>query len=341
MANTANMVRLGKNGPAVFPLALGCMGMGKSSFYGDSSEQESIATIHAAIDRGINLFDTGDFYSTGRNEMLIGKALEGRRDKVLLSVKFGALRSPDGGFLGYDASPTAVKNALAYSLARLGVDHVDIYRPARLDSRVPIEETIGAIADLVKAGYVRYIGVSELSSDSLRRAASVHPIVDDQLEYSLLSRSPEAAVLPTLRELGIASTAYGVLSRGLLTGSAPSGPRDFRAILPRFNGDDRQKNQSLVDALARIAGARGVTPAQLAIAWVRAKSQSESTPIVPLIGARTRRQLEDALGALAIELSGEEVQELERAVPADAVHGTRYPTQLMANLDSERSVHVD
>jgi aryl-alcohol dehydrogenase-like predicted oxidoreductase len=206
---------------------------------------------------------------------------------------------------------------------------------------VPIEETIGAIAELVKAGYVRYIGVSELGSESLRRAASVHPIVDDQLEYSLLSRSPEAAVLPTLRELGIASTAYGVLSRGLLTGSAPSGPRDFRAILPRFNGDDRQKNQPLVEALARIAGARGVTPAQLAIAWVRAKSENASAPIVPLIGARTRGQLEDALGAFAIELSREEVQELERAVPADAVHGTRYPTQLMANLDSERSAHVD
>lgn len=337
MANTTHPVRLGIGGPTVFPLGLGCMGMGKSSFYGDASEKEGVATIHAAVERGINLIDTGDFYGTGRNEMLLGKALAGRRDKVLLSVKFGALRSPDGGFLGYDARPVAVKNALAYSLARLGVDYIDIYRPARLDSQVPIEETIGAIAELVKAGYVRYIGVSELGSESLRRASRVHPIVDEQIEYSLLSRTPEGRILPTLRELGIATTAYGVLSRGLLAGSTPVGPTDFRSILPRFNGEDGLKNLRLVEAIAAIARARNVSAAQLAIAWVRAKSDG-AAPIVPLIGARTRRQLEEALGALDIELSPDEVNNIERAAPADAVHGTRYPAPLMAHLDSEREL---
>jgi aryl-alcohol dehydrogenase-like predicted oxidoreductase len=205
---------------------------------------------------------------------------------------------------------------------------------------VPIEETIGAIADMVKAGYVRYIGVSELGSDSLRRAASVHPLVDEQIEYSLLSRTPEATILPTLRELGIATTAYGVLSRGLLTGSAPVGPSDFRAILPRFNGDDRKQNQPLVDALARLAKERQASPAQLAIAWVLAKSAGELAPIVPLVGARTRRQLEEALGALELKLSPDEVEALERAIPAEAVHGTRYPEALMANLDSEKEPAV-
>jgi aryl-alcohol dehydrogenase-like predicted oxidoreductase len=312
------------------------MGMGGSNFYGDSSDSESVATIHEAIDRGVNLLDTGDFYGTGRNEMLLGKALAGRRDKVLLSVKFGALRSPDGGFLGYDARPVAVKNALAHSLARLGVDYIDIYRPSRLDPQVPIEETIGTIGEMVKAGYVRTIGLSELGSESIRRAAKVHPIVDHQIEYSLISRGPEVSVFPTQDELGIATTAYGVLSRGLLTGTAPSGPHDFRASLPRFSGENRMKNQALIDALARMARERNVTPAQLAIAWVRAKSTSATAPIVPVVGARTRAQLREALSALELTLSKPEVSELECAVPASAVHGTRYATPLMAHLDSER-----
>jgi len=313
--------------PHTFPLALGCMGM--SSMYGDADEAESIATIHAALDAGIKVLDTGDFYGTGKNELLIGKALRDRRDQALLSVKFGALRGPDGSFIGYDARPVAVKNALAHSLTRLGVDHVDIYRPARLDPTVPIEDTIGAIADLVKAGYVRHIGLSEVGPETIRRAHEVHPIVDLQIEYSLISRGPEAKIFPVLQELGIATTAYGVLSRGLLTGSKPA-RNDFRAHLPRFTGDAGASNQRLVDALARLAAARGVKPAQLAIAWVRAKHPS----IFPVIGARTRAQLADSLGALAIELTPSEVRSIEEAMPAAA--GSRYADAQMAHLDSER-----
>jgi aryl-alcohol dehydrogenase-like predicted oxidoreductase len=329
---TTDSIKLGDAGPEVFPLALGCMGMGAGSFYGESDEAESIATIHAALERGVNLIDTGDFYSTGRNELLVGRALAGRRERALLSVKFGALRAPDGFFIGYDARPASVKNFLAHSLTRLGVDVIDIYRPARLDSTVPIEDTIGAIADMVKAGHVRYISLSEMGPETIRRAAAVHPIADLQIEYSLVSRGPEASIFPTLEELGIATTAYGVLSRGLLTGSRPSGPRDFRAHLPRFAGAAGEKNQQLVDALAKAAAARGVKPAQLAIAWVRAKGAS----IVPLLGARTRAQLADALAALELRLEPEEVAALEAAVPASAVAGTRYPQPLMQHLDSER-----
>ncbi|MEZ4365522.1 MAG: aldo/keto reductase [Kofleriaceae bacterium] len=329
MTTTPTPLRLGATGPTVFPFALGCMGM--SGMYGDADEIESIATIHAALERGVTLLDTGDFYGIGKNEMLLGRALRGRRDQALLSVKFGALRAPDGSFVGYDARPQAVKNFLAYSLARLGVDHVDIYRPARLDAAVPIEDTIGAIAELVKAGYVRHIGLSEVGVDTLRRAARVHPIVDLQIEYSVLSRGPEAAIFPALDELGIGVTAYGVLSRGLVTGARPTAG-DFRANLPRFSGDNRAHNQRLVDALAAIAAARGVTPAQLAIAYVRAKRPS----IVATLGARTRRQLDESLSALTIALTPAEVAALEAAVPAAEVAGTRYQAPLMAHLDSER-----
>jgi aryl-alcohol dehydrogenase-like predicted oxidoreductase len=330
---TTPTIPLGATGPRVFPLALGCMGMGASSFYGDHDEAESIATIHAALDAGVQLLDTGDFYGTGQNELLIGRALRGRRERALLSVKFGAQRGPDGAFLGYDARPHAVKNALAHSLTRLGTDHVDVYRPARLDPAVPIEDTIGAIADLVKAGYVRHIGLSEVGPATIRRAAAVHPIVDLQIEYSLLSRGPEAAIFPTLAGLGIATTAYGVLSRGLLTGSRPTGARDFRAHLPRFAGANGEQNRRLADALAARAAARGVTPAQLAIAWVRAKGRA----IVPTIGARTRAQLADALAALDLALAPDEVAALEAAVPVAAVVGTRYAEPQMKALDSERA----
>jgi len=327
------VIKLGATGPEVFPIALGCMGMGRASVYGDSDEGESIATIHAALERGVNLIDTGDFYSNGRNELLVGKALAGRRDRAVLSVKFGALRAPDGGWTGFDARPAAVKNFLAHSLTRLGVDVIDIYRPARLDPAVPIEDTIGAVADMVKAGYVRHIGLSEVGAETIRRAAAVHPIVDLQIEYALVSRGPESTIFPTLDELGIAVTAYGVLSRGLLTGSRPTTQgRDFRAHLPRFAGGNAEKNQRLVDALARVAAARGVTPAQLAIAWVRAKGSS----IVPLLGARTRAQLADAIAALDIVLAPDEVAALEAAVPADAIAGTRYAEAQMRHLDSER-----
>jgi aryl-alcohol dehydrogenase-like predicted oxidoreductase len=316
--------------PNVFPIALGCMGM-NGGLYGASDESENIATIHAALDRGVNLLDTGDFYGQGRNELLVGKALAGgRRDDALLSVKFGAMRDPAGGFCGYDGRPAAVKNFLSYSLVRLGVDHIDIYRPARLDPQVPIEDTIGAIADLVKAGYVRHVGLSEVGVETIRRAAKVHPIHDLQIEYSLVSRGPEEQIFPVLEELGIKVTAYGVLSRGLLTGSTPTGPGDFRAHMPRF--EKRAENQPLVDALHRLAAARGVTPAQLAIAWARAKRPF----VIPTVGARTRKQLDDALGALEIALTAGEIAALEDAVPAGAVAGTRYAAPQMAHLDSER-----
>lgn len=323
-------IKLSSNGPEVFPISLGCMGM--SGMYGDADEQESIATIHAAVERGVTLIDTGDFYGSGHNELLIGRALKGRRDQVLLSVKFGALRTPNGGWGGFDARPEAVKNFLAYSLNRLGTDHIDIYRPARLDPAVPIEDTIGAIADLVKAGYVRHIGLSEVGPETIRRAHAVHPIVDLQIEYSLISRGPEEKIFPLLEELGIGVTAYGVLSRGLLTGAKPTSPGDFRAHLPRFSGENGERNQRLVAALERLAAEKGVATAQLAIAWVLAKG----TRIVPVLGARTRRQLEETLGAASIALSPEDVARIEQAVPASAVAGARYAEAQMEHLDSER-----
>jgi aryl-alcohol dehydrogenase-like predicted oxidoreductase len=306
--------------------------MGMSGMYGKTDERESIATIHAALERGITLLDTGDFYGMGHNELLIGRALKDRRDKALLSVKFGALRSPDGGWSGIDTRPAALRNFLAYSLTRLGVEHVDIYRPARLDPAVPIEDTVGAIADLVKVGYVRSIGLSEVGADTIRKAHAVHPVSDLQIEYSLVSRGPEAKIFPVLDELGIGVTAYGVLSRGLLSGSNPAASGDFRAYLPRFTGENRARNQRLVDTLRALAAEMGAKPVQLAIAWVLAKSMS----IVPVIGARTRAQLEESLGALAISLSESDLARIEDALPEAAVAGTRYDEHQMRILDSER-----
>lgn len=322
--------QLGSRGPKVFPLALGCMGM--SGMYGHADENESIATIHEALDRGITLLDTGDFYGTGHNEMLIGRALRDRRDKALLSVKFGALRSPDGAWVGFDARPSAVKNFLAYSLTRLGLDHIDIYRPSRLDPNVPIEDTISAIADLVKAGYVRYVGLSEVGPRTIRRAQAVHPISDLQIEYSLVSRGPETGIFPVLEELGIGVTVYGVLSRGLLSGSRPAAKGDFRAHLPRFTGENLAQNQRLVEVLKNMSAEKGARPSELAIAWVLAKGKS----IVPVIGARTRNQLVESLNALRIQLSPAEVARIEEAIPAAAVAGTRYDEHQMKMLDSER-----
>jgi len=312
------------------------MGMGAGSWYGPSDEAESIATIHEALERGVQVLDTGDFYGMGKNELLVGKALAGRRDQAILSVKYGAQRGPDGAMLGVDTSPAATKTALAHSLSRLGVDYIDIYRPARLDPDVPIEDTIGAIADMVKAGYVRAISLSEVGSDTIRRAAKVHAITDLQIEYSIVSRGPEAAIFPVLAELGIAVTAYGVLSRGLLTGSNPAGKGDGRAFMPRFTGANAEKNRALVDAFARMAADKGVTPAQLAIAWVRAKGAAQGITIIPTMGARTRAQLADALAGLDVTLSASEIAALEAAVPASAVAGTRYPAPAMAHLDSEK-----
>ena len=322
--------QLGATGPAVFPLALGCMGM--SGMYGAADENEGIATIHAAMDAGVTLLDTGDFYGMGLNELLIGRAIKGRRDGVLLSVKFGAMRGPDGAWLGFDSRPAAIKNFLAYSLNRLGVDYIDIYRPSRLDPTVPIEDTIGAVADLVKAGYVRHIGLSEVGADTIQRAHAVHPIVDLQIEYSLVSRSPERAIFPALNELGMAATAYCLLSRGLLSGSTPAAAGDYRAHTPRFAPANLARNQRLVDALGAIAAEHGVTKTQLAIAWGLAKGAN----IIPVIGARTRAQLAEALGALKIALTPDEIHRIEAAVPASEVAGTRYDERQMRMLDSER-----
>ena len=331
-----NTRRLGATGPQVSALGLGCMGM--SGMYGPSDRTESIATIHAAMDAGITLLDTGDFYGSGHNEMLIGEALRGlkgsQRDAALVSVKFGAMRDPAGGWSGYDARPQAVKNFLVYSLQRLGVDHIDIYRPARLDPNVPIEDTVGAIADMVKAGYVRHIGLSEMGAQTIRRAAAVHPVSDLQIEYSLVSRGIEDGILATCRELGIGITAYGVLSRGLISGhwqKEGAGATDFRTHSPRFQGENVERNLALVDALRKIAEAKGVTVAQIAIAWVAAQGDD----IVPLVGARQRTRLEEALGSLGVALTADDLAAIERAVPKGAAAGERYAAAQMAHLDSE------
>jgi aryl-alcohol dehydrogenase-like predicted oxidoreductase len=307
-----------------------------SDLYGPADRQESLATLHKALDAGVNLLDTGDFYGMGHNELLIGEALKDRGDveDILVSVKFGAQRGPGGEWLGYDARPAAVKSFAAYSLKRLGRDRIDIYRPARLDPAVPIEDTIGAIAELVEAGHVRHIGLSEVGPETLRRAAAVHPIVDLQIEYSLLSRGIEDDILPTCRELGIAVTAYGVLSRGQLSGhwQGPVGQGDFRAHSPRFQGANVERNLELVEALKEVAWEKSVTPAQVAIAWVAA----QGSDIVPLVGARSRRRLEESLAALDVRLSADDLAAIERAVPKGAAAGARYAAAQMAMLDSER-----
>ncbi|UVF19804.1 aldo/keto reductase [Microvirga terrae] len=326
--------RLGQTGPSVSALGLGCMGM--SGMYGPADRAESIATIHAALDAGITLLDTGDFYGMGHNEMLIGEALEGRnRDQAVISVKFGAMREPSGAWLGYDARPQAVQSFLAYTLQRLRVDHIDIYRPARLDPNVPIEDTIGAIADMVKAGYVRQIGLSEVGADTIRRAAAVHPICDLQIEYSLISRGIEDAILPACRELGIGITAYGVLSRGLISGhwrKDQAGAGDFRAHSPRFQDGNVDRNLALVDALKSVAERKGVSVAQIAIAWVAAQGDD----IVPLVGARRRDRLQEALGSLDVRLTRDDLAAIEQAVPKGAAAGDRYAAPQMAMLDSEQ-----
>ncbi|MGQ4358344.1 aldo/keto reductase [Streptomyces sp. SAS_272] len=329
---------LGTTGPQVSALGLGCMGM--SALYGGADRAEGIATIHAALEAGVTLLDTGDFYGMGHNELLIGEALRtapaARREQALTSVKFGALRGPDGSWAGYDGRPAAVKNFAAYSLQRLGVDHIDVYRLARLDSDVPIEETVGAIAELVEKGYVRHIGLSEVGAETIRRAAATAPIADLQIEYALISRGIEQSILPVTRELGISITAYGVLSRGLISGHFTAERRlaadDFRAHSPRFQGDNLQHNLNLVEALRKIAEEKGVSVAQIAIAWVLAQGED----IVPLIGARTRERLAESLGALDVVLEAGDLAAIEEAVPAGAAAGERYAAAAMAHLDSER-----
>lgn len=333
-----NYQQLGSHGPEVSALGLGTMGM--SDMYGPSDRAESIATIHAALDQGVTLLDTGDFYGMGHNEMLVGEALKGRnRDQVQISVKFGALRGPGPGeFNGYDSRPGAVRNFVAYSLKRLGVEYIDIYRPARLDPAVPIEETVGAIAELIKQGYVKYVGLSEVGAKTIRRAQAVHPIADLQIEYSLISRGIEREILPTCRELGIGITAYGVLSRGLISGhwrkSADKG--DFRSRAPRFQGANLDTNLALVEKLRMVADQIGVSVAQVAIAWVIARAATQKASIVPLIGARRRDRLAESLGALTVKLSDKQLAEIERAVPPDAAAGERYPEAQLVHMDSER-----
>jgi aryl-alcohol dehydrogenase-like predicted oxidoreductase len=328
--------KLGKVGPQVSAIGLGCMGM--SELYGPADRAESIATIHAALDAGITLLDTGDFYGMGHNELLIAEAVKGRdRDAFQISVKFGGQRGPDGSWIGFDTRPQAVKTFAAYSLKRLGVDTIDIYRPARLDPDVPIEETVGAIADLVKAGYVRHVGLSEVGAETIRRAHAVHPIADLQIEYSLISRGIEDSILPVCRELGIGITAYGVLSRGLISGhwsNAAGGGRDFRAHSPRFQGENLKHNLALVETLRAAAEARGASPAQVAIAWVLAQGED----IVPLVGARRRDRLSEALGALDLALGKADLDVIEKAVPRGAAAGERYAPAQMAMLDSEKRV---
>jgi aryl-alcohol dehydrogenase-like predicted oxidoreductase len=327
--------RLGSTGPHVTALGLGCMGM--SGANGPADAAESIATIRAALDAGINLLDTGDYYGMGHNELLIREALRGQnRDDVVISVKFGALRAPDNAFIGIDGRSVAVKNSLAYTLQRLGTDHVDVYRLGRVDPAVPIEETVGAIAEMIEAGYVRHVGLSEASADTVRRACAVHPVADLQIEYSLLSRGIEAEILPACRELGVGVTAYGVLSRGLLGGDwsrerAPS-PGDLRARMPRFRPENLDRNLSLVEALRAIAGKKGATVAQIAIGWVLSRGED----IVPLVGTTRRDRLAEALGALELELTEDDLAAIERAAPPGAVAGDRYDERQMAVLDSER-----
>ncbi|WP_199433644.1 aldo/keto reductase [Qaidamihabitans albus] len=330
-----NKRALGVGGPTVSALGLGLMGM--SDLYGPADEEESVATVQAALDAGVTLLDTGDFYGMGHNELLLRDALRGvDRDRVTISVKFGAMRGPDGDWLGFDARPAAVKNFVAYSLRRLGTDHIDIYRPARLDPEVPIEDTVGALAELVEAGHVRHIGLSEVGAETLRRAAAVHPIADLQIEYSLLSRGIETEILPAARELGVGITAYAVLSRGLLSGhwtpdrNLTAG--DFRARSPRFQGENLQRNLALVEALRGVATRQGVSVAQVAIAWVARQGED----IVPLVGARNRTRLAESLGATGVDLGEEDLAAIEHAVPADAAAGERYAAPMMAHLDSER-----
>ncbi|MEU4238343.1 aldo/keto reductase [Actinoplanes sp. NPDC026619] len=319
---------LGNAGPTVSAVGLGAMSM--SGAYGPADRGESVATVHAALDAGITLIDTGDFYGMGHNEMLLGEALRGRdRDSYLLSVKFGQQVAPGMRFAGQDSRPDSVKNFLSYSLTRLGVEYVDVYRPARLDPSVPIEDTVGAIKEMIDAGYVRYLGLSEVGAETIRRAHAVHPVADLQIEYSLLSRAVEAEVLPTLRELGIGLTAYGVLSRGLLSGDwAPGRAGDPRNHSPRFSGDNAGHNLALVEALRRVAASKGCSVAQLAIAWVAAQGDD----IVPLVGARSRKRLDEALPALEVKLSGDDLAEIETAVPKGAARGDRYPSAFMSAL---------
>jgi aryl-alcohol dehydrogenase-like predicted oxidoreductase len=319
--------KLGKTGPDLAFLGLGCMGL--SGAYGKTDDDQSVKVIQAALDKGIGLLNTGDFYGQGHNEMLVGRAIKDRRDKAFISVKYGGLRSPDGAFIGFDTRANATKNFLHYSLVRLGVDHVDLYQPARKDPGVPIEETIGAIGEMVKAGYVRHIGLSEISGETLRRAHAVHPISAVEHEYSLFDREIEDDLLPVARELGVAIVAYGVLSRGMIQskGEVQIKDNDYRAHLPRFSGENLAKNNAIVKKLQELAAEKNATATQLAFAWVLSRGEN----IFPLIGAKSQEQLEECLGSQAVKLTDSDLIKLESWF-ADGAAGTRYPAPMMAIL---------
>ena len=326
--------QLGRTGPQVSEMGLGCMAM--SGMYGPADRREAIATIHAALEAGVTLLDTGDFYGMGHNELLIREALQGvPRGSYQLSVKFGALRDAGGNWHGSDARPAAVKNFLAYTLERLGVDYIDIYRPARLDPDVPIEETVGAIVECIESGWVCHVGLSEVGPETLRRASAVHPVCDLQIEYAITTRNIERAVLPACRELGIGVTAYGVFSRGLLTGGwqpGESAAGDFRTHAPRFQGEAGERNAATAARFAEVAQSFGLSAGQVALVWVLAQGDD----IIPLVGARRPERITDAVAALDAMLSSEQWDEIEAAVPPDAIVGERYALAQMAMLDSER-----
>jgi aryl-alcohol dehydrogenase-like predicted oxidoreductase len=323
-----NKKKLGTNGPSVTALGLGCMGM--SDFYGTKetrNDAESVETIKAALDAGVDFLDTGDFYGVGHNELLIREALKGRGKKPCISVKFGILRTPSGGFSGIDTRPESVKNYAAYSLTRLGIDVIDIYQPARINPAIPIEDTVGAIADLIKNGNVKYLGLSETSPELVRRAHRVHPVTAVEVEYSLASRVIENELLDTCRELGIGIVAYGTLSRGLLSGGLTGkyDVTDFRAHAPRFTGENFEANKKRIAFLEEMAIEKGCTPSQLAIAWVLHRGDD----ILPLIGTTKRSRLIENLAAAEITLSYEDMKRISDSFPEGSFAGARYAEQQM------------
>jgi aryl-alcohol dehydrogenase-like predicted oxidoreductase len=322
---------LGTQGLHVSAQGLGCMGM--SEFYGATDEQESIATLHRALELGVGFLDTADMYGPFTNEELVGRAIRGRRDQVVLATKFGNVRGQDGSFLGISGRPDYVRQACDASLRRLGVDTIDLYYQHRVDKTVPIEETVGAMTELVKAGKVRYLGLSEAAPATIRRAHAVHPISALQTEYSLWSRDPEDEILPTTRALGIGFVAYSPLGRGFLTGSFHK-PEDipaddFRHLSPRFQGENFYKNLQLVGRIQEMARAKGVTPAQLALAWVLSRGED----VVPIPGTKRRKYLEENVAALKIVLSREDLARIEELAPKGVAAGQRYPERSMAALD--------